>query len=165
MVRRRTGWLLVVVAAAVGVFLWALRPSDAAKIRNTFRQLDGMLDDSTAESLLVKAGRAAEATRFLANPVTMEYPAYGLSGDYDREDMRRLLIKFWSWGKGSEVSFHDVNVVSLDGDQAEVVVTAQIEGRFGGDALNEVHELHCQMLRAGGEWLLAGCRVEQVFRR
>jgi hypothetical protein len=160
--RRGLKWLLILaLLGACGWAVWAMRPNEARRIRETIRQLakdasfspnDGNIARlAKVEGLL---SRLTEDAELLMDGVG--FPARSLSG---RDEMREVALATRGLPEGLAVEVYDV-VVTLDGDPTEARAALTVTARSGSSELIAAQEFELGLVKRDGRWLVR--RIEPV---
>jgi hypothetical protein len=147
---------LLIAAAALGVWLWAVFfPSPQKVIQRKIVRLAATATLSARDGNLARAAKAANLAGFFAADAQIifnvtELPDRTLSG---REEIRETALAGFANVRSLNVQFLDVSVrLSADGQTADVSCTAEVNAGDNKDF--GVQELHFQLKKIDGDWLI-----------
>lgn len=159
------------ILAALGVILlgwglWYAFPTRERQVRRQFKALASWAGKDGDEGALASVQTAREAGRFFADPCEWNAEAYNLSGRVSLEEITRYVFAARTRVEKLTVKFYDLAVEFLADGTAHAKATVRVQGTSkDGDAINETHELKCDLIKQDGRWLLSRITLVQVLKR
>lgn len=154
--------LLLVILAALGVWLWTiLFPSPEKIVRRQLAKLAGDVSFSQNENNLVKIADAQSVADFFSSNVVVDInvPGHEEQTIAGRDQITQAALLSRQQAASLEVKFPDVNVtVAADKQSATADVTVQ--ATVSGEANAVIQEVKFTFEKIGGQWLIS--KVETV---
>lgn len=169
MVNKNKPWLqigLIGLVTIISISLVLRFNNEKRHVRKQFNRLSEAVSFAGGEGLIAHGLKSNRLADLFAEETTLSIPVHGLTGQYSRTEIIQNALAAKNMCERLSLDFYDLAINISDQSQAQVTTTARVKGHtFGGEAFNDVRELHCDLRKIKGHWLFTACRVDSIITR
>jgi len=160
-------WGIIGVVLAIGVILFfILQPGDAARIKKQFDFLSANIDKAPDENQLIGAAHAKHIRDAFTETVSIHAPAYHYTRDLAAAELPALVLSARAPYTELSLTFYDFTIDFPQGNLADVRVTSRLRGQLpSGEAVEDIQELNCRMLKIDDTWRFAAIEIVEVLEQ
>lgn len=154
------------VAAAVLVVMGCLHQSPTRQVLRRFEDLAALVSKSGPESPVQLAIKGQMLQEYFTQPAELRSGFYGMEGSLMPTDIASQTLAARNMFTTLTLRFPDVSVSFPQRDAATATLTARLHGVLsGGEAVEEIREMRCELRRVDRKWRFASCEFVNVLAK
>ncbi len=154
----------VLVAGIIAFFIFS--QSEEAKIKKQFKFIAERIEKRPEESHIIAATKANRIREVFTETCKIHAPAYSYSRDTSSDELSTLVLSERSQYSEISLKFYDFVIDFPEKGNAEVNLTASMEGKLTtGAFIEDLHEFKCKLQKIEDIWRLREIEVVEVLKK
>ncbi len=155
--------VLILLTAGITFFLW---PNDEKKIRHNLSLLADYCSSAPQEALLAGLTKATRAAALCKDPCHVQVESFHfIEAELPQKELRGHIVRMKKMLPDTRFTFHDTVVEFARDDQAEIVTTLSLTGKFEKNHFTDAYEFSIRTEKRDGKWLFSSFRVVEFMEQ
>jgi hypothetical protein len=154
------------VLAAGIIAYFVFWQSEEARVKRQFKSIARKIEKTPEENKIIAVTKANRISEAFTETCKIHAPAYSFSSDISSDELSTIVLSIRSQYSEISVKLYDFVIDFPEKDNAQVRLTARMEGKLTtGDSIEDLHELKCKLQRIEEVWRLTEIEVVQVLKK
>ena len=144
-----------------------LIPNDRQRIKKQFSRMSEYMAKEGEESVLIMASKGASVMSLLTEHCEIQSADMRLLGMNEEVCSKREVVKIMIMVREQfsvmSLCFQNIDIDLVEENKANVTLCAKLLGKaVTGEAVHEIRELNCVLLKQDRKWLFSKCKVLEI---
>jgi hypothetical protein len=160
----------IIIAGAIltaGIIAYYIfMQSEEAKIKEQFEFIAEKIEKAPGENKIFAAAKVNRIGDMITDPCKIHVPAYSFSREISSSELSTYILRKRSQYSEISIKFYDFEIDFPDKDNAQVSLTASMEGKMKTEEfVEDLHELNCQLQKIENTWRFKEFTMVEVLRK
>jgi hypothetical protein len=140
--------------------------SEEARVKRAFKSIARKVEKRPEETKIIAVTKANRISEAFTQTCKVHAPAYAFSGNISSDELSTIILSARSQYSEIFVKLYDFDIDFPEKDNAQVRLTARMQGKLTtGESIEELHELECRLRKIEDVWRIREVDVVQVLKK